>query len=95
MVQVKAKDTLPMRQFSKSYEMYDYNLLFIRWLADFCGVDMMVEHYRFNYRTALCILALSLSVILSLYTFILYYPDIYKISEVLVLTGFILQVIIF
>ncbi|KAL1399236.1 hypothetical protein pipiens_002236 [Culex pipiens pipiens] len=80
-----------MRSFTKSYEMYDYNLLFIRWLADFSGVDMMVENYRFNYRTGICVAVTLMGAINSTYSFVYYYPDYYKMCEVVVLFGIIIQ----
>lgn len=92
MVQVKARETLPMRWFDKSYQMYDYNLLFIRWMADFSGVDMMVDNYRFNYRTAICIGTTLMGAINSMYSFGFYYPNLNKICEVIVIFGILIQV---
>lgn len=80
--QVKASETLPMRSFTKSYEMYDYNLLFIRWMADFSGVDIMVENYRFNYRTGICVAVIWMCAINATYSLVYYYPDYYKMFEV-------------
>ncbi|KAL9693326.1 hypothetical protein quinque_012611 [Culex quinquefasciatus] len=91
MVQVKARETLPMRWFDKSYQMYDYNLLFIRWMADFSGVDMMVDNYRFNYRTAICIGTTLMGAINSMYSFGFYYPNLNKICEVIVIFGILIQ----
>ncbi|XP_039451479.1 putative odorant receptor 83c isoform X2 [Culex pipiens pallens] len=91
MVQVKARETLPMRWFDKSYQMYDYNLLFIRWMADFSGVDMMVDNYRFNYRTAICIGTTLMGTINSIYSFVFYYPSLHKICEVIVMFGILIQ----
>lgn len=90
--QVKARETLPMRSFAKSYEMYDYNLLFIRWMADFSGVDIMVENYRFNYRTGICVAVIWMCAINATYSLVYYYPDYYKMCEVVLLFGILIQV---
>ncbi|KAL1399234.1 hypothetical protein pipiens_002234 [Culex pipiens pipiens] len=91
MEQVNAKDVLPMRWFARSYEMHDYNLLFIRWLADFCGVDVLYERYRFSYKTAMCVCCAFFGAVFTIYSFFYYYPDIYKMCEVFALFGIVLQ----
>ncbi|EDS29849.1 Odorant receptor 83c [Culex quinquefasciatus] len=80
-----------MRSFTKSYEMYDYNLLFIRWMADFSGVDMLVDDYRFNYRTAICVATVLMGAINCTYSLAYFYPNYYKMCEVVVLLGILIQ----
>ncbi|XP_055590515.1 odorant receptor 67d-like [Uranotaenia lowii] len=82
-------ELLPKVKFS--YELFDYNLLFIRWMADICGLDMMVDNYKFNYRTFRSAAAIFLSFVSAAYSAIVYYPDIYKITELLLAFGIGLQ----
>ncbi|XP_055590516.1 odorant receptor 67d-like [Uranotaenia lowii] len=74
-----------------SYELYDYNLLFIRWMADFCGMDMMVENYKINYRTVRTVVVLLFAIASTVYSAIIYFPNFYKIVELLMAFGITVQ----
>lgn len=79
-------------KFSKSYELYDYNLVFIRSLANFCGLDIMAEDYKFNHRTGCCTLVVLFFLLSSSYSLVFYYPSYYRICEICVMYFFALQV---
>uniref|UniRef100_A0A1S4JE96 Odorant receptor n=1 Tax=Culex quinquefasciatus TaxID=7176 RepID=A0A1S4JE96_CULQU len=72
--------TIP--KFSKSWEMFEYNLLFVRRLVDFVGLDFMIENYKFNWRTGSAVFFCVTVTSLSFYNMAFFYPDMYRICEV-------------
>ncbi|KAL1395006.1 hypothetical protein pipiens_011555 [Culex pipiens pipiens] len=81
--------TIP--KFTKSWEMFEYNLLFVRRLVDFVGLDFMIENYKFNWRTGSAVFFCVTVFSLSLYSTAFYYPDMYKICEVSIPLSICLQ----
>ncbi|XP_001846629.2 odorant receptor 67d [Culex quinquefasciatus] len=78
-------------KFTKSWEMFEYNLLFVRRLVDFVGLDFMIENYKFNWRTGSAVFFCVTVFGLSLYNTAFYYPDMYKICEVSIPLSICLQ----
>lgn len=79
-------------KFTKSWKMFEYNLLFVRRLVDFVGLDFMIENYKFNWRTGSAVFFCVTVFGLSLYNTAFYYPDMYKICEVSIPLSICLQV---
>ncbi|EAT41957.2 AAEL006465-PA [Aedes aegypti] len=80
-----------MQKFKYSYEMYDHNLIYVRWLADVCGVDMMVENYKINYRTVATLFLISFTVVNLGYSCWFHYPNWHVIMELMMVFSFCLQ----
>ncbi|EJY57634.1 AAEL017294-PA [Aedes aegypti] len=83
-----------MNQFQKSYELYDYNLIFIRRLADVCGLDIMAKNYTFNFRTLLILILTIVSTASVLHSYVFYYQNWFRILETTVLISLIMQAIV-
>lgn len=81
-----------MRRFQKSYELYDYNLMLIRRLADICGLDIMAQNYKFNLRFLVVSILVLITAASLLYSCVFYFQNWYKMLEIAILLALVMQV---